>query len=353
MSHPNLDPEKIWVVCARVTGDRAEMAQRLGIPDDEAFAQMLRSMVAGGWLAGSGIRFVVKNHLPSGFTRESVLAASNVVPADGSSQAAGRPEPSGVVPFADDTAPAAAAARTPPPGTVVDAGQLRVQDDRLDRIAKADMLDALGPLVDKAAALRDQYENDWGDKDADDMLSELLAAVEAASRAAGYGVVGQVEDCVPYDPDKHIYPATLPATGMTAEVVLTTTGQTWVHRGVTYILTKAFVYLVDDERGQFVLQRVGDLDSEEDPEVFIWVDNNSTYKPDNFVPDKYQQDGGSWYRVRAAAQARSIFDDCGASTCDHPKGGDGTCDVMVLQIDDANDYLFIPYQEIIVTQPAE
>lgn len=353
MSRPILDPEKIWVVCARVTGNRAEMARALGVPDDEAFAHMLRSMVAGGWFATDGAGFVVKNRLPAGLTPESVLAASNVVPPAGPGNAAVRPAPAGVVPFTADTEPAAAA-RTPPPGTVVGpSGVLRVQDDRLDRIAKADILDALGPLVDKAASLRDQYDNDWGDKDADDMLAELLDAVEAASRAAGYGVVGNVDDTVPYDPDKHIYACTVPSTGMTAEVVLTTTGQTWVHRGVTHILTKAFVELVDDERGQFVLQKVGDLDCEDDPEVFLWADNNSAYKPGNFVPDQYLEDGGNWYRVRAAAQARSIFDDCGASTCDHPKGGDGTCGVMVLQIDDADDYLFIPYEEIIVTQPAE
>lgn len=182
-------------------------------------------------------------------------------------------------------------------------------------------------------------------------MEKLLGQIEKLAKEAGYGIVGEIDNTQDYDPEKHRYSCTLPATGMTAEVWLTTTGQTWTHRGVVHVLQKAFVELMDDDMGAYSIVKAGDLDSDgEDPKCYLWFDDDSPEKPEGYESNKHWRNGGDWYRVTKTVQATELFADCQAGECDHLKDGDGACDVMLFLFDGADDYMVIPYRQLVTAQ---
>lgn len=355
---PTIDLQKVWRYTLRVSGVHERLAEFCGVdPRDPQFTELLRSMAVSGFLVPGFGRYEAGKCPPDGPGSRVVIGSPS--PDTTGAAAPVRPGPVGVIPgiAAEPAAPAAGEDRPAPPDGFRYAspagGALEVVDDRTDRIAKAEMIPALTELANKAQFYRQAWENDDlpEDEDADTVVEKLLDAIDKMAQEVGYGVVGDVDDEQPYDPEKHQYCGTLPPTGMTAEVWLTTTGRTWTHRGVTHVLQKAYVDLVDDDRGSFSINKAGDLDAEgQDPRCYLWFDDNSPEKPETYKPNQYNTDGGDWYRATKTCQSSELNADCEAGECDHVKNGDGACDAMLFLFEGADDYMAIPYQQLVTSQ---
>lgn len=341
------DPYDIWAFVTRSSNQHDQVAEYCGVdPQDPAFKSLMRSMVISGFLRHGFNCYVPGNQPPPGTLRP--LRPGETASED----LRDRLPPSGV-PFAEAVPGPAAAGpaheKPLPPGLLRRPdGVAEVEDDVLDRVAKADVIPAVGELATQARYIREQYQSDdWGDDDESDMLERLLDLVDKAAAEVGHGTIGEVGAVVPYDPAMHQYTGKLPPGGITRSVVVTLVGQTWTHRGRVMVITKAFVDLHDDDMGQFTVSKAADLDNDVvDPRIVLWFNDAAPHKPEGYADE-------DWYRCTRAIQAVQVYDDCEDAECDHPKDDKGGCNIMLFLIEGAQDYLEIPCDQLITSGPAD
>jgi hypothetical protein len=356
------NPNGIWTYAMRVSGDLDAIAHVCGVqPGDPRLGEMLRAMKASGFLheVAPGKFEPLGDMAPA---PDAIALSAGAEPPGQRGAGEDRPAPAGVPPgMAPPPAAAAPAAAAPEQRRTVNMGVGDgtvpregdgvpvVADDRLDRVAKADMLPQLEELRKLAQNYREQLETDELGDDVDTMVDKLLDAVDKMSTQVGYGRLGEVGDTEPYDPERHIYTGIVPETGITSEVIIYRPGETWTHRGRVFVTEKAWVELYDEENGGYSISSAHGLEGDDENQL-IRFDDASPFKPSNYDETKadLQQrgiwEGFHWAEVKAVYTCQDYgfvdvcplhfhTDEC-PTDCDEADADGGKtqeeCDGMVL-----------------------